>query len=177
MHKRLEGPWPDVPEARRRTMRANKATNTGPEMEVRRMLHAMGYRFRLHRRSLPGCPDLVFPARKAAIQVHGCFWHQHSGCRHAHLPKARVGYWGPKLARTVERDRENERRLGQIGWRVLVVWECALVDREAVSQATREFLGPPGSQEAGEARSSHEATQAEKRSMISARPHNLGAVR
>ena len=141
--KRIERPWPDVSEARRRIMRANKASNTGPELELRRMLHGMGYRFRLHRRDLPGRPDLVFPGRKAVIQVHGCFWHQHPGCRHAHLPRSRTEYWSPKLARNVERDGENERRLEAMGWRVLVVWECALTDCDAVAARVRDFLGPP----------------------------------
>jgi DNA mismatch endonuclease Vsr len=142
--KRIEGPWPNVPEARRRAMQANKASNTSPELKVRRMLHGMGYRFRLHRRSLPGCPDLVFPGRKAIIQVYGCFWHQHPGCRHAHLPRARRDYWTQKLGRNIERDRENERRLEEAGWRVLVVWECALADRAAVAEQARDFLGPSG---------------------------------
>jgi DNA mismatch endonuclease (patch repair protein) len=126
-------------------MRANKAANTGPELELRRMLHGMGYRFRLHRRSLPGCPDMVFPGRTAIIQVHGCFWHQHEGCRDARRPKSRPDYWGPKLARNVERDRENERLLEAMGWRVLVVWECTLADREAITRTIVGFLGPPGS--------------------------------
>ncbi|WP_245498884.1 very short patch repair endonuclease [Rhizobium ruizarguesonis] len=124
-------------------MQAVKATHTSPELEVRRLLHGMGYRFRLHRRNLPGCPDIVFPSRKAVIQVHGCFWHQHTGCRHGHVPKSRQNYWGPKLARNVERDRENERRLEEMGWRALVVWECALIDRERVAREAADFLGPP----------------------------------
>ena len=121
-------------------MRAIKGRDTGPELALRRMLHAMGYRFRLHRRGLPGRPDLVFPGRRAAILVHGCFWHQHEGCRHARVPRSRPGYWLPKLARNVERDREKLELLEALGWRVLVVWECSLTDREAVAREAASFL-------------------------------------
>ena len=105
-------------------MRGNRGKDTKPELTLRRALHGMGYRFRLHRRDLPGTPDIVLPRHRAAIQVHGCFWHQHLGCDRAHMPKSRQEYWGPKLARNVARDRDNERRLVEAGWRVLVVWEC-----------------------------------------------------
>ncbi len=125
-------------------MRANKSRDTAPEMQVRRMLHRIGYRFRLHRKDLPGCPDLVFPGRRAAIQVHGCFWHQHPGCAHARVPKSRQDYWVPKLTRNMERDRDNGRRLAGMGWRVLVLWECELGDPDAVARQAWRFLGPPG---------------------------------
>ena len=139
-------PWDDVPEARRAVMRAIKGKGTKPEMVVRRMLHAMGYRFRLHRRDLPGTPDLAFPSRKSAIQVHGCFWHQHRGCRRSHVPVTRAVYWEPKLARNVERDGLNQQRLEELGWRLLTVWECELRDMEAVAWRVQDFLGPPGKQ-------------------------------
>jgi len=139
--RRVRGPWPGVPETRRRIMRANKPTDTTPELRVRKMLHGRGYRYRLHCESLPGRPDIVFPGRRAAIQIHGCFWHQH-GCSRARLPKSRLEYWAPKFARNVERDRENETRLRQMEWRVLVLWECELSDLESVAQRIGQFLGP-----------------------------------
>lgn len=123
-------------------MRANKPRDTAPEMLVRRALHARGYRFRLHRKDLPGRPDLVFPGRRAAIQVHGCFWHQHPGCPHAHVPKSRQDYWIPKFARNVERDLVNEGLLITMGWRLLVLWECELADLEAAVRKAEKFLGP-----------------------------------
>ena len=119
-------PWADVPDARRAVMRGNKAKDTKPEVTVRRMLHALGYRFQLHRRDLPGTPDIVFPGRQKAVQVQGCFWHQHEGCRHAVIPATRRGYWAPKLARNVQRDRQNAAKLRALGWRLAVVWECRL---------------------------------------------------
>jgi DNA mismatch endonuclease Vsr len=140
--KRARGPWPGVPDARRRVMQANRPRDTAPELLVRRMLHRMGYRFRLHRWDLPGRPDLVFPGRRVVIQVHGCFWHQHPGCRHARVPKSRQEYWGPKFVQNAERNRDNERRLAEMGWRVLVVWECELVDLDAVARRAECVLGP-----------------------------------
>ncbi len=115
-----------TPEKRSRLMAAIRGKNTKPEMVVRRLLHAMGYRFRLHRHDLPGCPDLVFYGLHAVIEVRGCFWHQHTGCRYATTPVTRPDYWIPKLARNVERDRENTVQLRSMGWRVAVVWECRL---------------------------------------------------
>ena len=144
--RRARGPWPGVPDARRRVMQANGPKDTAPELLVRRMLHRMGYRFRLHRWDLPGRPDLVFPGRGVVIQIHGCFWHQHQGCRHARVPKSRQEYWGPKFAQNAERDRDNERRLGEMGWRVLVVWECELVDLDGVARRAKRVLGPPGTE-------------------------------
>src|SRR5690606_29651257 len=93
-----------TPEARSRNMAAIKSKGMKPELAVRKLLHQLGYRFRLHRHDLPGRPDIVFPGRRAIVQVHGCFWHQHPGCRHARIPGSRQDYWGPKLKRTVERD-------------------------------------------------------------------------
>jgi DNA mismatch endonuclease, patch repair protein len=101
-----------------------RAKDTKPEMVVRRMVHRMGFRFRLHQRSLPGAPDLVFPRLRRVIFVHGCFWHQHQGCRRMNVPKSRVSYWGPKLARNVARDVAAYADLNRIGWEVEVVWEC-----------------------------------------------------
>jgi DNA mismatch endonuclease (patch repair protein) len=142
--KRVRGPWPGVSAERRKVMQANKPRDTAPEMQVRRMLHAMGYRFRLHCKDLPGRPDIVFPSRRAVIQVHGCFWHQHPGCAHAHVPNSRLDYWGPKFARNIERDRDNRQRLTDMGWRCLVLWECDLSNAAELAQRTAGFLGPPG---------------------------------
>lgn len=97
---------------------------TVPELVVRKAAHSMGLRFRLHQAALPGKPDLVFPRRKFVLFVHGCFWHQHHGCRRASLPKSRLEYWHPKLQRNVDRDRTNHEKLKQLGWKVGVLWEC-----------------------------------------------------
>lgn len=143
----------DVPEARRKMMRAVRGRDTGPELVVRRMLHAMGYRYRLHRGDLPGRPDVVLPSRRKVVLVHGCFWHQHSSpaCRAAKVPQTRQEYWGPKLARNVERDRQNLESLAAARWDALVVWECELVAPAAVAERLAAFLGSPGSKEAGHA--------------------------
>ena len=101
-----------------------RSRHTRPEMIVRRLAHGMGFRYRLHAAELPGRPELAFPRLKRVIDVRGCFWHQHSGCIDSHIPKSRLEYWGPKLARNQWRDKENERKLRKLGWRVLVVWEC-----------------------------------------------------
>lgn len=101
-----------------------RSVNTRPEIAVRKALHARGFRFRLHRKDLPGHPDIVLPRYRAVVFVHGCFWHQHSGCRLASWPKTRVEYWGPKLGRNVERDILAISQLQELGWRPIIVWEC-----------------------------------------------------
>lgn len=105
-------------------MRRIRKTDTKPEMIVRRLAHGMGYRHRLHRRDLPGTPDLVFPSLRKIIFVHGCFWHQHNCSLGAKQPSANPGYWLPKLARNVQRDNQNRAKLASMGWDVLVIWEC-----------------------------------------------------
>ena len=130
-------------ERRSNLMRQVKGKDTAPEMVVRRMLHAAGYRFRLHRKGLPGKPDLVFPARRKAIFVHGCFWHGH-GCKIGQLPKSRHEFWGPKIARNKQRDAENLVALAPLDWQVLTVWQCEIQSREALAQRLGDFLGPPG---------------------------------
>lgn len=125
-------------------MRANTGKHTKPEIAVRKLLHWMGYRFRLHRRSLPGTPDIVLPGRLKAIQVHGCFWHQHDGCRHGRVPATRNDYWRPKLARNKERDAQARAALEGMGWEALTVWECELADLESLATKLRGFLGQPG---------------------------------
>lgn len=125
---------------RSRIMRAIKGKDTKPEMAVRRLAYSLGYRYRLHRRDLPGRPDLAFIGRRKAIFVHGCFWHQHAGCRAAHLPRSRPEYWGPKLARNVARDGANLAALEGIGWRVLVVWECEIKNASDLRERLVSFL-------------------------------------
>lgn len=131
-----------TPLARSERMRRVRGRDTGPEMLVRRELHAMGYRYRLHARELPGRPDIVFRGRKKAILVHGCFWHRHPDpdCKLARLPKTRTSFWIPKLEGNRLRDIANAERLEAMGWRVLVVWECALRDREQLRNMLRDFL-------------------------------------
>lgn len=118
-----------------------RSKNTSPEMAVRRVAHALGYRYRLHRRDLPGCPDLVFPSRKAVVFVHGCFWHRHPGCSKASMPKSRVSFWTEKFQRNVVRDRANVTALEQAGWRVLIIWECQTRDPDAIGRGLVAFLG------------------------------------
>lgn len=103
-----------------------RGRDTGPELRVRRILHRLGYRFRLHRKDLPGFPDVVLPKHKVAIFIHGCFWHCHQGCRFAKLPRSREEFWKPKLLGNRERDAAAVAALREVGWRVLLVWECFL---------------------------------------------------
>ncbi len=124
-------------------MRANKGKDTRPELALRSMLHRAGYRFRVHGRGMPGTPDLVFSARRKVVWLHGCFWHRHEGCRFATVPKTRTDYWLPKFARNRERDAEHAARLGQMGWRSLVVWECEMRRPDVVGGRVSAFLGPP----------------------------------
>lgn len=131
-----------TPERRSALMSTIRGKDTAPELRVRRAAHALGYRFRLHRRDLPGCPDLVFRRRRKIIMVHGCFWHQHPGCTNTARPKTHEAYWEAKFARTMERDRNAQAALSAAGWQVLVVWECETAPRDPLLLATRldEFL-------------------------------------
>lgn len=117
--------------------------DTAPELIVRRLLHSLGYRFRLHRRDLPGTPDIVFPSRGKAIFVNGCFWHAH-GCRIGRPPKSKLEFWGPKLARNRTRDRQNRSDLRSMGWVALTVWQCQTRKMDWLSTRLMSFLGPPG---------------------------------
>ena len=123
-------------------MRSIRSKDTGPEMVVRRMVHALGYRFRLHLPTLPGRPDLAFPPRHKVIEVRGCFWHQHAdpNCGNALMPSTRRDYWAPKLARNRERDANNMNALASMGWKTLVLWECELADRPRIEKRIRKFL-------------------------------------
>ncbi len=111
---------------RSKIMASVAGKNTGPEIALRRDLHARGYRFRLHRKDLPGKPDLVLPKYRLAIFVHGCYWHRHPGCVYASTPKSHVEFWQEKFARNVERDKRQQAELIEKGWRVLVIWQCGL---------------------------------------------------
>lgn len=122
-------------------MRAVKSKDTGVEMVVRRLVHSLGYRYRLHRKDLPGVPDLVFPSRRSVIFVHGCFWHQHSCSRGARIPKTRRDYWVPKLRTNQKRDLKNQTCLSKAGWRVLVVWECETRPSSLLARRLNQFLG------------------------------------
>lgn len=128
------------PEDRSKMMRAVKGRDTEPEMTVRRLTHGMGYRYRLHRKDLPGNPDLVFPTRRKVIFVHGCFWHQHHCSRGARLPKSNRAYWIPKLRRNKQRDAEHQIRLREMGWSMLVIWECEVKHTDALRTRIRVFL-------------------------------------
>lgn len=130
-------------EQRRRIMQAVRSRDTGPEMLVRRLLHRLGYRYRLHRRDLPGRPDIVFSSRRKVIFVHGCFWHSH-GCSKGRLPKSRLDFWRPKLLGNSRRDGRNQEALRALGWTVLVIWQCETTDLEALAQRLRRFLGDRG---------------------------------
>lgn len=111
-----------------------------PEMKLRRLVHGMGFRYRLHVKALPGKPDLVFPSKRAVIFMHGCFWHRHKGCKLARLPKSKLEFWKPKLEQNRKRDLRHLQLLNAMAWRVLVIWECELADVERVSLIVREFL-------------------------------------
>ncbi|MCY3882176.1 MAG: very short patch repair endonuclease [Chloroflexi bacterium] len=128
-------------EDRSRVMRAVKGRDTEPEMVVRRLAHAQGYRYLLHDRRLPGKPDLVFPSRRKVVFVHGCFWHQHDCSRGARTPKSHQDYWIPKLTRNQERDAQHVSTLQGMGWDVLVVWECETRDQDEVGVKLSTFLG------------------------------------
>lgn len=130
-----------TPSARSEHMRRIRKTGTKPEMRVRRAAHRLGYRFRLHRSDLPGTPDLVFPRLGKVVLVHGCFWHQHPGCRLARQPKSRLDYWLPKLDRNRQRDLQSSTALRAIGWTVLVIWECQVPDEAAAARLLNPFLG------------------------------------
>ena len=130
----------ETPEDRSRIMRAVKDRDTKPEMIVRRMVHGMGYRYRLHRKDLPGKPDLVFSSRKKVIFVNGCFWHGHDCARGARTPKSNRDYWIRKINRNRQRDTQSRMALVNNGWRVLTVWECELKDRETLRSSLPKFL-------------------------------------
>ena len=133
-----------VSQTRSRNMAAIRGKDTAPELAIRRILHAMGMRFRLHRKDLPGSPDIVLPRHRTVVFVHGCFWHRHEGCRYTTTPKTRQEFWLAKFESNVFRDRRNQAKLKQLGWLVLVVWECELRKPEDLRRRIAEAFQPFG---------------------------------
>lgn len=134
----------DTPEVRRKVMSRIRSVDTAPEMLVRSALHALGYRFLKNVKGLPGRPDIVFTRRRKAIFVHGCFWHQHEGCKHGHIPQHRQHYWAPKFQRTIERDARALSELSADQWEWVVLWECELkADLPSIVSRLSAFLGSP----------------------------------
>ena len=117
-----------------------RSKNTGPELKLRSILRKLGYRYRLHRKDLPGKPDIVLTKAKIAIMVHGCFWHQHKNCGRANIPKSNKRYWLPKISRNIERDKKNVKALKKLGWRVVTIWECELKEKEEAGGIVRRRI-------------------------------------
>lgn len=130
------------PQIRSRIMKSVGRARTRPEIEVRRLLHRMGCRFRLHKKSLPGSPDVVLSKYKIVIFVHGFFWHCHQNCKYATTPKTRQDYWIPKLNANVERDARKSAQLETLGWRVIIVWECETRDLYSLELRLRRVFAP-----------------------------------
>lgn len=129
-----------TPERRSWLMSRVKAKDTEAEMRVRRTVHSVGLRYRLHRRDLPGTPDLVFPKHRVAVFVHGCFWHRHPGCKKATTPKSRKRFWQRKFDRNVARDRKAIRDLRASGWRIAIIWECETRSKESILDRVRKIF-------------------------------------
>jgi len=124
-------------------MAAVNSQDTRPEVRVRRVLHRMGYRFRLHKKDLPGRPDIVLPKWRIVVLVHGCFWHGHDCCE-GHIPKSNAAYWAPKLERNLQRDRENAESLRMLGWKIIVIWECQTYSLKKLEERMRAAMRPAG---------------------------------
>lgn len=129
-------------EKRSRIMRGVKGANTKPEIIVRRALHRRGFRFRVHRKDLPGKPDIVLPRYRTVIFVHGCFWHQHEGCKDGRRPTSNVEFWDKKFETNRARDERNTQALQSLGWHVEVIWECEARDPEKLSERIEEIFAP-----------------------------------
>jgi DNA mismatch endonuclease (patch repair protein) len=125
---------------RSRIMASIRGRDTAPELLIRKIVHRLGFRFRLHRRDLPGTPDIVFPRLHKIIFVHGCFWHMHRGCRRAGLPRTNRTFWKSKISRNANRDRVDQQRLRKLGWDVLVVWQCDTKETTTLERRLRKFL-------------------------------------
>lgn len=134
-----------TPAKRSEIMSAVRTKDTGPELAVRRLLFTAGYRYRLHKKGLPGIPDIVFPSRKKAVFVHGCFWHGHN-CSKGKLPKSRRHYWKPKIADNKKRDKRNIVELRRMRWHTLIVWQCEIRNDALLMQKLRSFVGRPNAQ-------------------------------
>jgi len=125
---------------RSRRMAMVRGKNMKPEVAVRKLVHGLGYRYRLHKKDLPGTPDMVFKSKKKVIFVHGCFWHRHDNCKLARLPKSRLDFWKTKLEGNKKRDEENQKRLNEMGWEYLVIWECEVKDKQNMRDKIQSFL-------------------------------------
>jgi DNA mismatch endonuclease (patch repair protein) len=132
------------PERRSWLMSRVKGKHTGPEVRVRRAAHKLGLRFRLHRRGLPGKPDLLFPKHRVVLFVHGCFWHRHEGCSKATVPKSNTRYWLDKFDLNIRRDSEVASQLTAVGWRVSIVWECETKSEEGLASRLQRIFGDQG---------------------------------
>ena len=130
----------EVSEQRSRNMSAIKSKNTKPENTVRKLLHSMGYRFRLHKKDLPGSPDIVLPKYKTVIFVHGCFWHRHQNCKYASNPKTRIEFWEKKFKENIERDKKTQEKLKNLGWKTKIVWECEIKKQDKLIKKIEDFL-------------------------------------
>lgn len=139
------------PEQRSRNMARIRGKNTAPEMTVRQLLHRLGYRYRLHVAGLPGRPDIVFPARRKVVFLHGCFWHRHLGCKYAYMPKSRVDFWRRKFDQNIARDERDLSALRAIGWEALVVWECEVRKVDTLRGRLVRFLETPNVFQRGDA--------------------------
>ncbi len=128
------------PTRRSEMMRRIRAKGTKPELIVRSTAHRLGYRFRLHVKDLPGSPDLVFPGRKLALFVHGCFWHRHRGCACSYRPKSNIAFWRGKFKSNVARDKRVLRELEEMGWRVAIIWECETANPESLREELKGLL-------------------------------------
>ncbi len=131
----------EVSEQRSRNMSAIKSKNTKPEIKVRKVLHSMGYRFRLHSKNLPGSPDIVLPKYKTVIFVHGCFWHRHQNCKYASTPKTRQEFWNKKFNENINRDKINQENLSSKGWKIIIIWECEIRNKKInLEQIFKKFI-------------------------------------
>ena len=129
-----------TPEQRRRCMSRVKGKDTAPELIVRKLVHHMGFRFRLHRKDLPGKPDIVLPRHKKVIFVHGCFWHGHKGCKRSKRPDSNVEFWNKKIDANIERDKRNQKELGKLGWKSIIIWECEVRNARLLERKINRYL-------------------------------------
>lgn len=129
-----------TPERRSWNMSRIRSGDTKPERIVRSILYGLGYRFRLHRKDLPGKPDIVLAKYKTVVFVHGCFWHRHKGCKYAYMPKSRIEFWQKKFDENVERDRKVQKKLEDMGWKIIIIWECELKDLDTLADRIDNYF-------------------------------------
>tara|TARA_Y100001933_G_scaffold36717_1_gene31806 strand:+ start:166 stop:588 length:423 start_codon:yes stop_codon:yes gene_type:complete len=130
----------NVSEQRSRNMSAIKSKNTKPEITVRKLLHSMGYRFRIHSKHLPGSPDIVLPKYKTVIFVHGCFWHRHENCKYTSTPKTRKEFWENKFNSNKKRDKKIQKEIIDLGWKFIIIWECQASDIKSLEEKIKDYL-------------------------------------